>query len=206
MVRPHNMEHVEKLREGFLVNGKHFKILAAIFISGSMDKAEVPGRVTLEVLGGNHSREALASLYSSCLVDPLVLVTVYKNSLSTTECLSVAYQHNKVDELSLSMNFIDKCRILRKIKKRNKQWSPEASAIFGYKSNAEARAKLRTMAAGADHDEVMGGTKRHFPSQWTDVKPMKRLPSTFRSLGFNNKGGFADGMGELGSQKLSKRL
>ncbi|XP_053389598.1 uncharacterized protein LOC123540741 isoform X2 [Mercenaria mercenaria] len=74
-------------------------------------------------------------------------------------------------------------------------------------SNAEARAKLRTMAAVADLDEVMWARIEALASQWTDVKPMKQTAFThFVTLDDNNKGRLLTVWEELGVKSYQKEL
>ncbi|KAL4233079.1 hypothetical protein ACF0H5_007764 [Mactra antiquata] len=159
LLRPLNMDQVEALRINYLQGGFQFKVMVGILKKGDINKASVLGDINkasvlggaeVEIIGGNHTRAALQSLYDTNMFTEDVLVTVYKNNLSYAEILSVGFLHNKIDDGALSMYFIDRVRVIRKIKTRTKKWSSEAAMIFGFKSASEARNKLRTMASLAD--------------------------------------------------------
>ncbi|XP_052229982.1 uncharacterized protein LOC127844055 [Dreissena polymorpha] len=83
-----------------------------------------------------------------------VLVTLFEN-LTDEDALLIGVSHNQQDEEAKFMSFIDKVLIIKTIKTISKQWSSSAMKIFGFKSLAETRNKLRTMAAVADLDQEL---------------------------------------------------
>jgi hypothetical protein len=68
----------------------------------------------VEVLGGNHTREALQSLHmKGSLTNSVVKVNLYR-PLPVTAALAIGYQHNTLlQEKRKPMTFIDKVRLMR---------------------------------------------------------------------------------------------
>ncbi|KAH3773748.1 hypothetical protein DPMN_175116 [Dreissena polymorpha] len=85
----------------------------------------IPGNAEVKVLGGNHTRAAIESLFSSGMMGGTVLVTLFEN-LTDEDALLIGVSHNQQDEEAKFMSFIDK-----------------------------TRNKLRTMAAVADLDQEL---------------------------------------------------
>jgi hypothetical protein len=91
-----------------------------------------PGKADVEILGGNHSRAALESLYSSGLMDGTVMVTLYK-VMSNEQALQIGVMHNLHDEDAMFMTFMEKVGVVKNIKSTSKKWSATAMKIFGFK-------------------------------------------------------------------------
>lgn len=93
-----------------------FVILVGMLNSSTMDpeKLSDEGYGKVEVLGGNHTREALQSLLlKGALSCSTVKVNIYK-PLPVSSALAVGYQHNAIlQEKRRPMHFIDKVRLMR---------------------------------------------------------------------------------------------
>ena len=86
LVQPHQQRgsreidtsHVKLLEESFLKSpGGQFHLLAGLVLNGSLEQVGNEGGATVEVIGGNHTRAALTSLYRRGLRSPLVRVRPY---------------------------------------------------------------------------------------------------------------------------------
>jgi hypothetical protein len=73
-----------------------------------------PGAAEIEVLGGNHTRLALQSLFDEgLLTSPIVKVNLYK-ALPRTEALAIGMQHNVIlEEKKKPLSFVDKVKLMR---------------------------------------------------------------------------------------------
>lgn len=112
-----NHEHVGVLSESFQENSLgHYVILVGMLTSETVNPVELrnDGCCKVEVLGGNHTRQALQSLHErGTLTNPLVKVNVYR-PLPVTAALAIGYQHNTLlQEKRRPLQFIEKVRLMR---------------------------------------------------------------------------------------------
>ena len=103
----------------------------------------ITGKVKVETLGGNHTREALQRLLKE---GHSKLSTVKMNlysQLSTATALMMGYQHNVVlREKQKPIHFVDKGRLMRQVLPRMplapavmQAWKGKLSCIFQVKVN-----------------------------------------------------------------------
>ena len=111
-------------------NNNHFKVLAGVLVSGSLDNAAVEGSCKVEVIGGNHSRAAVTSLFRRGLGPEVMRVRVY-NGVSDNEALKVGIFHNEIDRQSREVTFLEKARLIRSQLQEGGKWKERIRAIFG---------------------------------------------------------------------------
>lgn len=110
-------DHVDTLMDSFQENDcGQIVILVGMLTSEGVSVATLKeeGSAAIEVLGGNHTREALQSLYvKGVLACKTVKVSLY-NPLTTTAALAIGYQHNAIlHEKKRPLSFVDKVRLMR---------------------------------------------------------------------------------------------
>ena len=114
MVRRVDYEHVKRLEKSFLENTTQIAMLAGhITKKVPMKMLAQPGKASVAVLGGNHTRLALQSLHEKeLLVQPLIRMTIYEG-LSDIRQLQVGVHHNEVLKQSKAMSFMEKASLMR---------------------------------------------------------------------------------------------
>ena len=139
--REMDTSHVKFLEESFLKSpGGEFNLLAGLLLKGSLEQVGNEGGATVEVIGGNHTRAALTSLYRRGLRSPLVRVRLY-GDLTDEEALHIGYNHNELATRSKKMSFTDKAEIVRKIIQLHPNNSRKKLAdFFGYEVNTDGSA------------------------------------------------------------------
>ena len=115
LVRPVDPDHVRVLTEEFRRSSSQFVVLAG-HVDDGIDTnilREPDCGVSVETLGGNHTRIALQYLNSANqLQNGMVKVCLYQG-LSDDEALEVGFLHNKQAELSKKMSFMDQARLIK---------------------------------------------------------------------------------------------
>lgn len=113
-VRELNLSHVNELKASFNRQGGNLTLptlavhVANAFPNHILEDDVLEGKHDLEVIGGNHTREALMDLD----VDIKVPVTIYAG-LSNDQALLVGYEHNKVHQSSREMTFAEDVILFR---------------------------------------------------------------------------------------------
>lgn len=110
-------DHVDTLMDSFQENDcGQLVILVGMLTSEGINVATLKdeGSTSIEVLGGNHTREALQSLYLKGVhTCKTVKVNLY-NPHTTTAALAIGYQHNAIlHEAKRPLCFVDKVRLMR---------------------------------------------------------------------------------------------
>ncbi|XP_053406064.1 uncharacterized protein LOC128559065 isoform X2 [Mercenaria mercenaria] len=110
-------DHVGSLTESFQDQDcGQLVILIGMLTSDQVqtDSLAEEDTATVEVLGGNHTRQALQSLFlKGLLTSHTVKVNLYK-PLPLTAALAIGYQHNALlHERKRPLNFMDKVRLMR---------------------------------------------------------------------------------------------
>ena len=114
-VRNLNRSHVQELKESF---EKHqaknvFNTLAVhipnMFPMHVTKQDVLEGKYMLEVLGGNHTRQALTEVQKNVKV-PSVIYT----GLTNDQALAIGYEHNKKNEKSRLMTFTENVLLFRR--------------------------------------------------------------------------------------------
>ena len=134
-------EHVGTLTNSF----KEFDHGQLVIVVGmltneaiKLDNLHVEGTGNIEVLGGNHTRQALQSLLQrGLLCEKTVKVNLYK-PLPITAALAIGYQHNAVlHEKKRPLTFMDKVKIMRQCRPaqqmdrtQNNEWKDMLVTIF----------------------------------------------------------------------------
>ena len=104
-------------------------------------RLNLEGTGTVEVLGGNHTREALQALHRKDMLScSTVRVDLYK-PLPRILALRLGYAHNTVlHEKNKPLSFIDKVRLMRDCRpahqmaqKETKEWQDSLATVFGVK-------------------------------------------------------------------------
>ena len=106
-----------------------------------LDNIQIEGTGNIEVLGGNHTREAIQSLLKDGLLNKkTVKVNLYK-PLPLTAALAIGYQHNSVlHEKKKPLTFMDKVNIMRQCRpaeqmnrQQTNEWKDRLLFIFRVK-------------------------------------------------------------------------
>ena len=140
-VRDLNEAHVQELKDSFQVKKKSiFSTLAVhipnVFPMYVTKNAILEGKHTLEVLGGNHTRQALMEIDETIKVP----VTIYAG-LSNDQALVIGYEHNKKNEKSRLMTFTETVVLFRRkltgdpdqalSQTQRTQWNRKMAEILG---------------------------------------------------------------------------
>ena len=146
-VRELDTKHVQFLEESYLNNpGADYSLLAGMLVTGDINKAAEVGGVVLEVIGGNHRRAVLTSLFRRGLREPYVDVIVY-DDLETEQALKIGYFHNVIATKSLGITFVDKVNIVKKYKS-HQDMKKKLMEIFGYKVGKNSFKKIVSRIGG----------------------------------------------------------
>ena len=138
MVRQVDYDHVNKLEKSFRDNSTQISMLAGhVRQKVPMEVLAQPGRVSVEVLGGNHTRLALQSLHDKgLLLEPLIRMTIY---FTDVEQLQIGVHHNEILKESKPMTFMEKAALMRSrqpegFRKKSQgdvdSWKKELQVIF----------------------------------------------------------------------------
>ena len=112
-VRDLDYAHIDRLKTAFKTSYRtEFNSLVGLVINKPLtdDEYVIPGRATVEVLGGNHSRVALQELNMQQCV-PMVL---YYN-LSDKQALTIGVEHNRTNENAKLMTFVETILLFRNV-------------------------------------------------------------------------------------------
>lgn len=132
--------HVSELVESFQNDNYGQLVFLVGMVKGDSrpDQLHQPGAGKVEILGGNHTREALLALHHKGLVGrDIAKVNLYKE-LPRTAALTIGHAHNYVlHEKRQPVSFVDKVRLMRECrpsssmtKKEIKEWKLMLTAIF----------------------------------------------------------------------------
>lgn len=110
-----DQDHVKRLEEQFIKNPTVFTVLIGHIPNGTelSDNLEKRSNTRIEVLGGNHTRQALLNIGS---VDICVSTNIYQG-LSDLQALRLGLQHNEIHQFSKKPTFEDTVKLFRCILK-----------------------------------------------------------------------------------------
>ncbi|XP_052696999.1 uncharacterized protein LOC128175425 [Crassostrea angulata] len=114
LLREPDIKHVKELEREFSERPGNYFQLMVVNVCGEMKEDNFES-CTLEVIGGNHSREALQNIISTT-ADPTPfekrMCIVYTN-LNPDEAKYVANQHNQVRKLGTDLDLVDRASCFR---------------------------------------------------------------------------------------------
>ncbi|XP_062608884.1 centromere-associated protein E-like [Saccostrea cucullata] len=125
MVRALDNDHVDKICQQLKLAHGHYTTLIGVLKEGrnnisNIDDLKNPNVEKIEVIGGNHTREALQQLHRDGDIDQqfCVLMDIYQN-LSQGQVFHLGYLHNEMHESSKKMSFPEKVILFRKLRETN---------------------------------------------------------------------------------------
>ncbi|CAG2249834.1 unnamed protein product [Mytilus edulis] len=114
-------EHVTALEEQFKKELNLYTVLIGHMPEKlELDQLEIPGRAVVEVLGGNHTRQALMNIGKTNM---LVSMDLYM-SLSNEQALRLGLKHNDIHRLSRQTTFEESIKLFREVLFRIKKQKP----------------------------------------------------------------------------------
>jgi hypothetical protein len=112
--------------------------LAGNILSGDLENAMQERGMRIEVIGGNHTKAALMTLYRQGLRNPYVQMTLYEG-LTDEEALKVGLHHNETNLKAKPMSFLDKVDVIVKLKQDIKA----VASVFQKKVNFLTLLKIK---------------------------------------------------------------
>ncbi|KAK3100259.1 hypothetical protein FSP39_017051 [Pinctada imbricata] len=176
-VRDLNEKHVTELEKEFIETPQVFSVLIGHVIrpDATLESIQKEGYPYIEILGGNHTRQALQNLSKRNKSIQRVCIDVYKD-LSTTEAIMLGVQHNAKHEHSRHTTFEDLVKLFRRLhkdcqskevlpKKRAALWRQEIANIMGMEGE-RAKNSFKTHMHVAAVDESLWKVLEDFFQSW----------------------------------------
>ncbi|XP_052287057.1 uncharacterized protein LOC127882458 [Dreissena polymorpha] len=153
-----NHDHVSFLTDSFVSNpiGQIVTLVRMVGPEDDNSHLDREGGSKVEVLGGNHTREALLTLHARGTLDrETVQVNLYRE-LPQTTALSIGFQHNAVlQEGRKQLTFLDKVRLMRHCrpsdhmtKRQINEWKDGLVVVFRSKRGKTSAEDRRRLSAG----------------------------------------------------------
>ncbi|XP_053393670.1 uncharacterized protein LOC128555411 [Mercenaria mercenaria] len=168
-------DHVGNLVESFQGNGCGQLVMMIGMVSPGTDLSRLrePGEAMIEVLGGNHTREALQALEKKGALDvEHVKVRLYR-SLPQTSALALGFQHNYLlHEKKRAVTFLEKVKLMRDCRLDNKsetEWKDMLVIVFRLKDR-------RTLQQQMTHHLLMAKLPMKI---WTMIMKFGDVPEKF---------------------------
>ncbi|XP_060591455.1 uncharacterized protein LOC132746355 [Ruditapes philippinarum] len=151
------------------MSGGEFQLLAGNILSGDLENAMQERGMRIEVIGGNHTKAALMTLYRQGLRNPYVQMTLYEG-LTDEEALKVGLHHNETNLKAKPMSFLDKVDVIVKLKQDIKA----VASVFQKKNGRQVRNDLGVhMAVSRWPNEII--ERLHQADQkWCSKKPLSQ--------------------------------
>ncbi|XP_071509577.1 uncharacterized protein [Diadema antillarum] len=141
LVRQLNQTHVEELKVSLQKHGVVFNNLTVHIpnhLPSHINKCDViAGHYTLETIGGNHTREAIAKLKEQFVSVPVIVYA----GLTNAQALMVGYEHNRLHLNSRAMTFEEDVSLFRRkvvgdpdkglSQHQRTQWRQQMAGILG---------------------------------------------------------------------------
>ncbi|KAK3098183.1 hypothetical protein FSP39_016945 [Pinctada imbricata] len=136
------------MAESFMLSYNNFTTFVGLVDDGcSIENLTVPGQCKVQVLGGNHSREAIQAIrkrdeFKDAEEFQFVYMDIYSN-LTKEQAWYLGYSHNEIHSNSKEMSFMEKVTFFRKAlescqsrceganqKKISQQWRSDLAAVL----------------------------------------------------------------------------
>lgn len=110
-VRDIDYDHLRRLEEEYMKSGNVFTVLVGFVNSLEyIEELQQPGKGPVEVLGGNHTRQALLNLEKNVCVP----MNIYFN-ISNVQALKLGWLHNEIHSSSKVTTFEEQVILFRNI-------------------------------------------------------------------------------------------
>ncbi|XP_062566152.1 uncharacterized protein LOC134228509 isoform X2 [Saccostrea cucullata] len=183
-VRDLDQSHVRELEKQLIDTPQVFSVLIGHVTAedASLDVVQVEGFPHIEVLGGNHTRQALQNLMKREGSIQKVCIDIYKN-LTPTEAMLLGLNHNAKHEYSKQTSFVEIVKLFRKLreecqskeksaKKCALMWRGQAAVIMGV--NTKLKNSYRTHLHCASVDDELWILLDAFFQSWKLNKIRKK--------------------------------
>ena len=133
-VRSIDTEHVEVLKKQFVKSTPCTILIGVLEDETSIGQLDLPGKASVEVIGGNHTRVALQELHREGRSSVTsVIMDIYSVKSGDEQLTKLGIEHNKIHEHARETTFQQHVELFRKIRsqklleKTEKGWSTKTT-------------------------------------------------------------------------------
>ncbi|CAG2199096.1 unnamed protein product [Mytilus edulis] len=193
-VRDIDYDHLRRLEEEYMKSGNVFTVLVGFVNSLEyIEELQQPGKGPVEVLGGNHTRQALLNLEKNICVP----MNIYFN-ISNVQALKLGWLHNEIHSSSKVTTFEEQVILFRNILEAvqrdnpntiqrtiNGEWRSKIAQILN-KEKSELKKKYQTHLHCASLPHEMWVCLLDVFKAWRDRKIIKQPNTEMKQTHFTN--------------------